>query len=71
MSSRCSYWSGASVPMTGEVGSFSGLVWRTSGYSERAARLPPSTLRSTPSPGLAAAIGASRPRRASVSVPLV
>ena len=34
MSSRCSYCSGASVPMTGEVGSFSGLVWRTSGYSE-------------------------------------
>ena len=31
MSSRCSYWTGASVPITGERGSFSGRVWRTSG----------------------------------------
>src|SRR5271156_3979918 len=27
MSSRCSYWTGASLPMTGERGSFGGLVW--------------------------------------------
>ena len=26
MSSRCSYWTGASAPMTGDVGSFSGAV---------------------------------------------
>ena len=71
MSSRCSYWTGASVPITGERGSFSGPVWRTSGYSSRAARLPPSTLRSTGPAGLAMAIGASRPSRARVSVPLV
>ena len=71
MSSRCSYWTGASVPMTGERGRFSGLVWRTFGYSSRAARLPPSTFRSTGPAGLAAAIGASRPSRASVSVPFV
>ena len=47
------------------------LDWRTSGYSERAARLPPSTFLSTGPAGLAIAIGASRPSRASVSVPLV
>ena len=43
MSSRCSYCTGASVPMTGDLGSDSGLVWRISGYSSRAARLPRST----------------------------
>ena len=48
-----------------------GSAWRTLGYSSRAARLPPSTLRSTAPFGLSAAIGASRPRRASVSVPFV
>ena len=52
MSSRCSYWTGASAPMTGEFGRFSGLVWRTEGYSCRAARLPPSTFLSTPPAGL-------------------
>ncbi len=31
MSSRCSYWTGASVPMTGEFGRFSGRSWRTEG----------------------------------------
>ena len=31
MSSRCSYWTGASVPITGERGSSSGRVWRTLG----------------------------------------
>ena len=56
--------------MTGERGSFSGRVLADVGYSSRAARLPPSTLRSTAPAGLAAAIGASRPSRASVSVPL-
>ena len=71
MSSRRSYCSGASVPITGETGSFSGAWWRTLGYSSRAARLPPSTLRSTAPAGLSAAIGASRPSRASVSVPFV
>ena len=71
MSSRCSYWTGESAPITGERGSFSGFVWRTSGYSERAARLPPSMFRSTAPAGLACATGASRPRRASVSVPRV
>ena len=61
-----------SVPITGERGSSCGASWRTSGYSFRAARLPPSTFRSTSSPpGLTAAIGASRPRRASISVLLM
>ena len=71
MSSRCSYWTGASVPITGELGRFSGLVVADVRVEQRAARLPPSTLRSTAPAGLAAAIGASRPSRASVSVPLV
>ena len=31
MSSRCSYWTGASEPITGESGSFSGALWRTEG----------------------------------------
>ena len=31
MSSRCSYWTGASVPITGERGRFSGRSWRPSG----------------------------------------
>ena len=46
---------------------------RVAGIELRAPRrLPPRTLRSTGPPvGLAAAIGASRPSRASVSVPRV
>ena len=68
---RSAYCTGAPVPMTGDRGSDSGLLCRTSGYSCRAARLPPLTFRSTGPAGLPAAIGASRPSRASVSVPRV
>ena len=57
--------------MIGERGSAPGRAWRTSGYSARAAGCRDVTLRSTGPFGLAAAIGASRPSRASVSVPFV
>ena len=71
---RCSlggYCTGASVPITGDRASDAGRFWRASGYSRLAARLPPVTFLSTGPEGLAAAIGASRPSRASVSVPFV
>ena len=71
-SSLGSYCSGESAPMTGERASFSGRSWRTSGYSLRAARLPHvDVAQHRAACGLAAAIGASRPSRASVSVPFV
>jgi len=57
MSSRCSYWTGASVPITGERGMRSGRAWRPSGYSSRAFRLPEVMLRNAGPSGLAAAIG--------------
>ena len=65
-----SYCTGESVPITGERGRRAG---RTAGPRDRAAAPPGcrrSTLRSAGPFGLAAAIGASRPSRASVSVPL-
>ena len=71
---RCAlggYCTGAPVPMTGDLGNLSGRLWRTSGYRARASRLPASTFLSTGPFGLVAAIGASRPSRASVRVPFV
>ena len=71
---RCSlggYSTGESVPITGDLASDSGLDCRASGYSSRAARLPRSTSLSAGPAGFPTAIGASRPSRASVSVPWV
>ena len=65
VSSRCSYWTGASVPITGD------RAGRSPEYRARAAALPYSVSRRTGPAGLAVAIGASRPSRASVSVPAV
>jgi hypothetical protein len=53
------------------VGMRSGRDWRPSGYSARAAVLPYSVFLITGPAGLAIAIGASRPSRASVRVPRV
>ena len=71
MSSRCSYWTGESVPITGDRGSGSGSSGRPPGYSLREAVVAYAGLRMAGPLGLAVAIGASRPSRASVSVPLV
>ena len=71
---RCSlggYWTGASVPITGDLGSDSGLDWRISGYSSRAARLPRSTSLSAGPAGFPTAIGARGRAAPAASVPCV
>ena len=71
MSSRCSYCSGASVPITGERRQL--LRARVPHVRVQLARREAAALDVAQHgpPGLAAAIGASRPSRASVSVPFV
>ena len=70
MSSRRSYCSGESVPMTGERGSSAAPVLAARRVQHRATPRCRRRDRAAPAPrGLAAAIGASRPSRASVSVP--
>ena len=65
-----SYCTGESVPMTGERGSRSGRDWRPLRVEQARREAAAGRVAQRPAPsGLAAAIGASRPRRASVSVP--